>query len=174
MDPAFELKCWAQNIFIYPLSLTGVAQSCLTLCDPMDCSLPGSSVHGIFQARILGWVAISFSRLSSQPRELRSPALQENSLLTELPGNSKMEDYWVIYIVTIRHWLRAVPWGTFILWQVGPTSWAANLVQQQEKCGCWQLENCRWGWCSLSVKQVSHQQLPLQSTVRNAPDAFLT
>ena len=40
------------------------AQSCLTLCDPMDCSLPGSSVHGIFQARILEWVAISFSRSS--------------------------------------------------------------------------------------------------------------
>ena len=39
-----------------------VAQSCLTLCDPMDCSPPGSSVHGILQARILEWVAISFSR----------------------------------------------------------------------------------------------------------------
>ena len=38
-----------------------VAQSCLTLCDPMDCSLLGSSVHGILQARILEWVAISFS-----------------------------------------------------------------------------------------------------------------
>ena len=38
-----------------------VAQSCLTLSDPMDCSLPGSSVHGIFQARILEWVAIFFS-----------------------------------------------------------------------------------------------------------------
>ena len=42
-----------------------VAQSCLTLCDPMDCSLPGFSVHGIFQARVLEWVAISFSRGSS-------------------------------------------------------------------------------------------------------------
>ena len=42
-----------------------VALLCLTLCDPMDCSLPGSSVHGIFQARILEWVAISFSRRSS-------------------------------------------------------------------------------------------------------------
>ena len=41
---------------------TLVAQSCPILCNPMDCSLPGSSVHGIFQARILGWVAISFSR----------------------------------------------------------------------------------------------------------------
>ena len=37
-------------------------QSCLTLCDPMDCRLPGSSVRGIFQARILEWGAISFSR----------------------------------------------------------------------------------------------------------------
>ena len=44
------------------------AKSCLTLCDPMDCSLPGSSVHGIFQAIILEWVAISYSRGSSQPR----------------------------------------------------------------------------------------------------------
>ena len=39
-----------------------VAQSCPTLCNPMDCSLPGSSVHGILQGRILGWVAIPFSR----------------------------------------------------------------------------------------------------------------
>ena len=45
-----------------------VAQWCPTLCDAMDCSLPGSSVHGIFQARILEWVAIPFSRRSSQPR----------------------------------------------------------------------------------------------------------
>ena len=46
-----------------------VAQSCLTLCNPMDCSPPGSSVHGIFQAWILEWVAISFSRGSSWPRD---------------------------------------------------------------------------------------------------------
>ena len=46
-----------------------VTQSCPTLCDPMDCSLPGSSVHGIFQARVLEWVTISFSRGSSQPRD---------------------------------------------------------------------------------------------------------
>ena len=46
-----------------------VAQLCLTLCDPMDGKLPGSVVHGIFQARILEWAAISFSRGSSQPRD---------------------------------------------------------------------------------------------------------
>ena len=45
-----------------------VAQLCLTLCNPVDCSLPGSSVHGIFQAKVLEWVAISFSRGSSLPR----------------------------------------------------------------------------------------------------------
>ena len=46
-----------------------VNQSCLTLCNLMDCSLPGSSVHGILQARILEWVAIPFSRGSSQLRD---------------------------------------------------------------------------------------------------------
>ena len=44
-------------------------QSCLTLCDPVDCSLPGCSAHGIFQAGILQWVAISYSRGFSQPRD---------------------------------------------------------------------------------------------------------
>ena len=41
----------------------------MSLCDPMDCSLPGSSLHGILQARVLEWVAISFSRGSSQLRD---------------------------------------------------------------------------------------------------------
>ena len=45
-----------------------VARSCPTLCNPMDCSLPGFYVHGIFQASVLEWVAISFSRGSSHPR----------------------------------------------------------------------------------------------------------
>ena len=46
-----------------------VAQACPAVCDPMDCSLPGSWVHGIFQATVLEWVAISFSKGSSQPRD---------------------------------------------------------------------------------------------------------
>ena len=46
-----------------------VAQPCPTLCNPMDCSPPGSSVYGISQARILEWIAISSSRGSSQPRD---------------------------------------------------------------------------------------------------------
>ena len=51
------------------MSVCLVAQSCLTLCDPTDHSPPGSSVHEIFQARILEWVAISISRGSSWPRD---------------------------------------------------------------------------------------------------------
>ena len=51
------------------LSCVLVSQACPTLCDPMDCSPPGSSVHGILQARILEWVAIPFSRGSSWPRD---------------------------------------------------------------------------------------------------------
>ena len=50
-----------------PMHACSVAQSCLTLCDPMDCSLPGSSVQEILQARILEWVAIASSRGSYPP-----------------------------------------------------------------------------------------------------------
>ena len=58
----------APGIF-WGLHMSEVAQSCLTLCDPMDYSLPGFSVRGIFQAKILEQVAISFSRRSSWPRD---------------------------------------------------------------------------------------------------------
>ena len=56
------------HTLLYPLAGTAAAavakslQSCPTLCDPMDCSLPGSSIHGSFQARVLEWGAIAFSR----------------------------------------------------------------------------------------------------------------
>ena len=108
-----------------------VTQSSRTLCDSMGCSLPGSSVRGILQARVLGWLAVPFSRVSSQSRdwtqvsnvaggfftvwatreapkywsgqpipspgdlpdpgiELRSPALQVDSLPSELPGKCSL------------------------------------------------------------------------------------
>ena len=68
-------------------STTLEAHSCLFLCDPMECSLPGSTVHGMLQARVLEWVAIPFSGGSFQPGiEPRSPALQADSLPAEPPG----------------------------------------------------------------------------------------
>ena len=65
-----------------------VAQACPTLCDPMDCSLPVSSVCGLLQARILEWVAIPFSRGSSRTREKTQIdcVLQADSLPSEPPG----------------------------------------------------------------------------------------
>ena len=64
-----------------------VAHSCLTLCNPVDCSLPGSSVHGIPQARMLEWAAISSSRGSSQPRDKpMSPASRGEFFTTEPRG----------------------------------------------------------------------------------------
>ena len=54
-----------KNTNVSQKSESEVTQLCLTLCNPVDCSLPGSSIHGIFQARVLEWVAISFSRGSS-------------------------------------------------------------------------------------------------------------
>ena len=68
------------NLVTINESESEVAQSCLTLCDPMDCSLSGFSVHGIFQARILEWVAISFSRDLPDPGiKPGSPALQADA-----------------------------------------------------------------------------------------------
>ena len=57
------------NSFLRRANVVSVAQSCPTLGDPMDCSPPGSSVHGILQARILEWGANAFSRGSSPPRD---------------------------------------------------------------------------------------------------------
>ena len=64
-----------------------IAQSCPTLCDPLDCGSPDTSIHGILEARMLKWVAISFSRGSSWPGiKSGSSTLQADSLLSEPPG----------------------------------------------------------------------------------------
>ena len=90
-----------------------VAQPCPTLCNPMDCSLPRFSVHGIFQARVLEWVAISFSKGSSRPRdrtwvsshcrqtlyclsyEGRQPAQRNNSCLLSRYGTGLVQGQWI-------------------------------------------------------------------------------
>ena len=74
-DHQYQILVLRETVEVSLFSLTWfnqiqvwVDQSCLTLCVSMDCSLPGFTVHGIFQARILDWVAIPFSRRSSQLR----------------------------------------------------------------------------------------------------------
>ena len=65
----FSIRCSGLLCVCVCVCVCMSTQSCPTLCDPMDFSPPGSSVHGVLQARILEWVAISFSRGSSQPRD---------------------------------------------------------------------------------------------------------
>ena len=64
-EPPGKTKTYASVcVFVHQLCRVST-----TLCDPMDCSLPGSLVHGIFQARVLEWIAVSFSSRSSRPRD---------------------------------------------------------------------------------------------------------
>ena len=80
------------------VQFSSVAQSCPTLCDPIDGSPPGSAVPGILQARILEWVTISFSRGSSQPRDrIWVSRIAADSLPSEPLGNCLMRetDKWI-------------------------------------------------------------------------------
>ena len=81
-------KVWAERDFL-KLGVSDVAQSCLTLCDPMDCSLSHSSIHGIFQARC--WSGLPFPSPGDLPDpgiEPASPTLQAETLPSEPPGRS--------------------------------------------------------------------------------------
>ena len=68
-DLSVHTTSWVDISLIDWKKWSDVSQSCSTLCNPMNYSLPGSSVHGLFHARIMEWVAISFSRRSSRPRD---------------------------------------------------------------------------------------------------------
>ena len=80
----FKMRIW--DSLIKYLVVVLVAQSCLTLCDPMACSPPSSSVLGILQARILEWIAIPFSRRSSWPRDQTWVSRIAGRLHSEPPG----------------------------------------------------------------------------------------
>ena len=86
MQECYNFKYWGW------VKWSEVAQSCPTLCDPIVSSLPGSAIHGIFQARILELAAISFSRdLPNSRIKPGSPALQTDALPFEPPGKPKVE-----------------------------------------------------------------------------------
>ena len=88
-----------------------VTQLCATLCDPMDCSPPGSSVHGISQSRILEWAAISFSRDLPDPgMKTRSPVLEADSLPSEpprkFPKSRRGVNWWHYSPCSLWLWVR--------------------------------------------------------------------
>ena len=92
-----------------------VANLCLTLREPLDCSLPGSSVHGILQARILEQVAMLSSRGSSRPRDWQaspvSPVLAGKFFITVPPGKPHISAYRaIIFILTIKIWRYLMTW----------------------------------------------------------------
>ena len=91
-------------------------QSCPTLCNPMRCSLPGSSIHGILQARILEWVAISSSKGSSRPRNrpvsLMSPVLAGGFFTTSANYIFNFISIFYIY-VSNRHYIQNDYLGPF-------------------------------------------------------------
>ena len=82
-----------------------VTQSCLILCDPLDCSLTVSSVHGILQARILEWVAIPFSKESSQSRDQTCASRTVGRFFTtELPGKPMIQSSMTVH--TSQHFQK--------------------------------------------------------------------
>ena len=122
-----------------------VTQSCPTLCDPVDCSLPGSSVHGILQARILEWVAISFSRNLPDPGiEPRSPTLLADALRSEPPGKpiicemncQSRSDAWdrVLWAGALG-WPRAMGWGGRL---EGGSGWGTHVHPWRIQVNVWQ------------------------------------
>ena len=97
--PLCVCVCMFVCVCVYDHSVVSVTQSCLTLGDSMDCSPPGSSVHEISQARILEWVAIPFSRGSSQHRDQNLGLPQCRQILSHL--SHRGSPYVTIYIVNI-------------------------------------------------------------------------
>ena len=88
-----------------------VAQSCPTLWDPMDCNLPGSSIHGIFQARVPECVAISFSRGSSRPRDRTWLSHTAGRLFTNWAPGKPLYPGLLPKLEKCFPWLY--PWGTY-------------------------------------------------------------
>ena len=90
----------------FKTSTSEVAQSCPTLCDPMNCSLRGSSIHEIFQARVLEWVAISFSRGSSWTRDWNQVSRIAGRQFTIWATREAPEDIKGLCIYQFTRWIK--------------------------------------------------------------------
>ena len=135
-----------------------VTQSCPTPCDPMDCNLPGSSVHEIFKARVLEWVASSFSRGSSWPRDRTQVSCivcRRFTLCTTFPGGSDGK----VSVYSVRD-LGSIP-------GIGRFLGEGNGNPLQYSC----LENLMDGgaWCRLlcmGLQRVGHDWTKLHKNSR--------
>ena len=107
----FKIKCKTHLCLVVVCVCVLVTQSCLTLCNPTDHIPPGSSVHEILQARIVGWVATSFSRRSSQPRDrTRVSCIADRYFTVNYSGSHfsqmyKIKIHWskYVWILPARH-----------------------------------------------------------------------
>ena len=100
-DHTSPYMCTGIRVLSSTLCCCLVAKSCLTLCDPMDCSPPGSSVHGISQARIVEWDAIFFTRRSSQIRDQTCiSCITGGFFTTESPGKPSNTSRIQLFIIT--------------------------------------------------------------------------
>ena len=114
-------------------------QFCPTLCNPMDCSPPGSSVHGIFQARILGWDAMPSARGSSQPRDWTCI-----SYIASIAGRfftychtweASFDMHCLLKNVTQALSLNAIFWETSVIWKQSG---------ERSECAGWSAKEERW------------------------------
>ena len=142
------------------------------LCKPMDGSPPGSSIHGILQARILAWVAIFFSRGSSGPGiELRSPALQADSLPFEPPGNPDMciiSIYFFIVFSSLLYLLFIVAiWSLSHVWLWDPHGLQhARLPRPSLSSGVCLNSGALSQWCHPAI---ASSVIPVPSCLRSFP-----
>ena len=138
-----------------------VAQSYLTLCDPMDCSPPGSSIHGILQTRILEWVVMPSSRWSSRPRDRTQTSLTAGRFFTVWairealpPSHVEVNHWWRMreneqpgMLPRFSGWANGKIWVSAFLEWCGLAlgmKWEWEMVSSAWNLLCWGACGCIW------------------------------
>ena len=116
-----------------------VAQSCPTLCDPMDCSLPGSSVHGIFQARVLEWGAIAFSIALTNPLPFNQDVVDTVYKMLWTPSGMSHMSAVLVHVAQGQWeapgWGQTAAWGWALRWSLGAAT--RHCAEPQAWEGAW-------------------------------------
>ena len=143
-----------------------VAQSCPILCNPTDCSPPGSSVHGILQARILEWVTIPFSRGSSWLRDQTWVSCIADRFFTTVPpgkprswvDKSKCQQYRLVFLLLLfwvfHHWTWATAKGQLLPDAIRPSvsTCSDSEINDRERSYLWKYQCPSWGiWPGISA-----------------------